>query len=76
MTFETPQSLDDAHAAPALIPSTLPTAAFSKRGCLAVGETVLVHAVQLASAKGLRVIAMARGPDKVPWSDSRGLRVI
>jgi NADPH2:quinone reductase len=72
--FPVPDSMDDVTAA--ALPVTYQTGWFGlyHRARLAEGETVLVHAgaggvgsaaIQLAKARGARVIATAGGPDKV-----------
>lgn len=72
--FAVPDSMDDVTAA--ALPVTYQTGWFGlyRRAALTEGETVLVHAgaggvgsaaIQLAKARGARVIATAGGPDKV-----------
>ena len=84
MTFETPSSLDDTEAAAFFYPFHLAHLALFERGRLQAGETVLVHAaaggvgsaaVQLAVAKGARVIATAGGPEKTALAEELGADV-
>ena len=84
MTFEAPSSLDDTEAAAFFYPFHLAHLALFERGRLQAGETVLVHAaaggvgsaaVQLAVAKGARVIATAGGPEKTALAEELGADV-
>jgi NADPH2:quinone reductase len=71
--FDAPESLDDAEAAGFLLPFHLAHLSLYRRGRLAPGETLLVHAgasgvgsaaIQLGGARGARVIATAGGDEK------------
>lgn len=71
--FEAPDGLDDAEAVAFLLPFHTAHLALFRRGRLAAGETLLVHAgasglgsaaIQLGVAQGARVIATAGGAAK------------
>jgi NADPH2:quinone reductase len=84
MTFEAPSSLDDTEAAAFFYPFHLAHLGLFERGRLQAGETVLVHAaaggvgsaaVQLAVARGARVIATAGGSEKTALTEELGADV-
>ena len=71
--FDAPDRLDDVEAAAFILPFQTSHLALFRRGRLAGGETLVVHAaasglgtagIQLGKAAGARVIAVAGGPDK------------
>jgi NADPH2:quinone reductase len=71
--FDAPAELDDAEATAFLLPFHTAHLALFRRGQLAAGETLLVHAgasglgsaaIQLGVARGAHVIATAGGPAK------------
>jgi NADPH2:quinone reductase len=79
--FEAPESLDDAEAAGFLLPFHLAHLSLFRRGRLATGETLLVHAgasgvgtaaIQLGAARGARVIATAGGDEKTRLCEELG----
>lgn len=84
MTFAMPDDMDTATAASVYMPFHVSSLALYERARLASDDTVLVHAaaggagsaaVQLACARGARVIATAGGPDKVRFATDLGADV-
>jgi NADPH2:quinone reductase len=82
--YEVPDALSDADAAGFVIPSHTAYHAVHRRGQVRAGETVLVlgaaggvpsSAVQLASAAGCRVIAVAGGAEKVAFCRELGAQI-
>lgn len=80
-TFEVPDSLDDAEGAAFMLTFHTTHLALHRRAGLRAGETLLVHAgagslgsaaVQLGVAAGARVLATARGPEKVKLCEQLG----
>ena len=80
-TFEVPEVLDDAEGAAFLLTFHTTHLALHRRARLQAGETLLVHAgagglgsaaLQLGVAAGARVIATARGPEKVKRCEELG----
>ena len=81
MTFAMPEDMDIATAAAVYMPFHVAYLALYERAHLSVDDTVLVHAaaggagsaaVQLARARGARVIATAGGPDKLQFATELG----
>lgn len=79
--WEVPDSMSDEDAAGFVIPAHTAYHAVHRRGKVQAGETVLVlgaaggvpsSAVQLCAAAGCRVIAVARGADKVDFARRLG----
>ena len=84
MLFDWPASLETVEAAAFYFPFHVAWLSLVERGRLAEGETVLVHAgaggvgsaaIQLARARGARVIATAGGPEKVAFCRELGADV-
>ncbi len=84
MTFAMPDDMDTAAAASVYMPFHVSSLALYERAHLSADDTVLVHAaaggagsaaVQLARARGARVIATAGGPDKVRFATELGADV-
>jgi NADPH2:quinone reductase len=84
MTFAMPDDMDTATAASVYMPFHVSSLALYERARLSADDTVLVHAaaggagsaaVQLACARGARVIATAGGPDKVRFATGLGADV-
>lgn len=84
MTFAMPDDMDTAAAASVYMPFHVASLALYERARLSAADTVLVHAaaggagsaaVQLACARGARVIATAGGPDKVRFVTDLGADV-
>lgn len=82
--FEAPPELDDAEAAAFFIPFHTTHLALHRRGQLAAGETLLVHAaagglgsaaLQLGVAAGARVLTTSGGPEKVAFCRELGADV-
>jgi NADPH2:quinone reductase len=83
--FDAPPDLDDAEGAAFILPYQTAHLALFRRGGLQNGETVVVHsgasglgtaAIQLASAAGARVIAVAGGLDKGAWCTAQGADLV
>jgi NADPH:quinone reductase len=83
--FDAPPSFDDADAAAFVLPFHTAHLALFRRGRLESGETVVVHsgasgvgtaAIQLAKARGARVLAVAGGRDKGAWCTRWGADVV
>jgi NADPH:quinone reductase len=83
--FDAPESFDDAEAAAFLLPFQTSHLALFRRGRLAGGETLVVHAgasglgtagIQLGKAADARVIAVAGGADKVELCRSLGADLV
>jgi NADPH2:quinone reductase len=84
MTFAMPEDMDTATAASVYMPFHVASLALYERAHLSADDTVLVHAaaggagsaaVQLARARGARVIATAGGPHKVKFVTTLGADV-
>ena len=84
MTFTMPDDMDTATAASVYMPFHVASLALYERAQISANDTVLVHAaaggagsaaVQLACARGARVIATAGGPDKVRFVTELGADV-
>jgi NADPH2:quinone reductase len=84
MTFGMPDDMDTATAASVYMPFHVASLALYERAHLSANDTVLVHAaaggagsaaVQLACARGARVIATAGGPDKLRFATELGADV-
>jgi NADPH2:quinone reductase len=84
MTFAMPDEMDTAAAASVYMPFHVSSLALYERARLSADDTVLVHAaaggagsaaVQLACARGARVIATAGGPDKLRFVTDLGADV-
>ncbi len=84
MTFAMPDDMDTAAAASVYMPFHVSSLALYERARLTADDTVLVHAaaggagsaaVQLACARGARVIATAGGPDKLRFATELGADV-
>jgi NADPH:quinone reductase len=84
MTFAMPEDMDTATAASVYMPFHVASLALDERAHLSADDTVLVHAaaggagsaaVQLARARGARVIATAGGPDKLRFATELGADV-
>ncbi len=82
--WEVPESMSDEDAAGFVIPAHTAYHAVHRRGKVAAGETVLVlgaaggvpsSAVQLCAAAGCRVIAVARGAEKVDFARKLGAEI-
>jgi len=80
-TFDVPDALDDAEGAAFMLTFHTTHLALHRRAGLRAGETLLVHsgagslgsaAVQLGVAAGARVLATARGPEKVKLCEELG----
>ena len=85
MTFAMPEDMDTATAASLYMPFHLASLALYERARLSADDTVLVHAaaggagsaaVQLARARGARVIATAGGPHKLRFATTLGADVV
>jgi NADPH2:quinone reductase len=83
--FDAPPGFDDAEATAFLLTFHTSHLALFRRGRLAAGETVVVHAaasglgtagIQLAKAAGARVIAVVGGADKAPLCTSLGADLV
>ena len=81
MTFAMPEDIDTATAAAIYMPFHVAYLALYQRAHLSADDTVLVHAaaggagsaaVQLARARGARVIATAGSPDKLKFATELG----
>ncbi len=81
MTFPMPDDMDTATAASVYMPFHVASLALYERAHLSADDTVLVHAaaggagsaaVQLARARGARVIATAGGPHKLRFATELG----
>jgi NADPH2:quinone reductase len=84
MTFAMPEDMDTAIAASVYMPFHVASLALYERAQLSADDTVLVHAaaggagsaaVQLARARGARVIATAGGPHKLKFATELGADV-
>jgi NADPH2:quinone reductase len=84
MTFAMPEDLDTATAASVYMPFHVASLALYERALLSSDDTVLVHAaaggagsaaVQLARARGARVIATAGTPQKLKFATELGAAV-
>jgi len=84
MTFAMPDDMDTATAASVYMPFHVASLALYERAQLSADDTVLVHAaaggagsaaVQLARARGARVIATAGGPHKLRFATELGADV-
>jgi NADPH2:quinone reductase len=84
MTFAMPDGMETATAASVFMPFHVASLALYERAHLSADDTVLVHAaaggagsaaVQLARARGARVIATAGGADKVKFATELGADV-
>ena len=84
MTFEMPVDMDTATAASVYMPFHVASLALYERAHLSADDTVLVHAaaggagsaaVQLARARGARVIATAGSPHKLNFATQLGADV-
>lgn len=82
--WEVPDSMSDEDAAGFVIPAHTAYHAVHRRGKVQAGETVLVlgaaggvpsSAVQLCAAAGCRVIAVARGAEKVDFARKLGAEI-
>ena len=84
MTFAMPDDMDTATAASIYMPFHVSSLALYERARVSADDTVLVHAaaggagsaaVQLACARGARVIATAGNPDKLKFATELGADV-
>ena len=84
MTFAMPNDMETATAAAVYMPFHVASLALYERAHISSDDTVLVHAaaggagsaaVQLARARGARVIATAGGPQKVQFATDLGAHV-
>jgi NADPH:quinone reductase len=85
MTFEMPDDMNTATAASIYMPFHVASLALYERARVSAADTVLVHAaaggagsaaVQLARARGARVIATAGGPQKLQFVGELGADVV
>ena len=85
MTFAMPDDMDTTTAASVYMPFHVASLALYERARISADDTVLVHAaaggagsaaVQLARARGARVIATAGGPHKVRFATDLGADVV
>lgn len=85
MVFEAPPSLEDAEAAAFFFPFHVAWLSLVERGGLRPGETALVHAaaggvgsaaVQIAHARGARVLATAGSPEKCAYAQELGAELV
>ena len=83
--FDAPVELDDAEATAFLLTFHASHLALFRRGRLAAGDTLVVHAaasglgsagIQLGRAAGARVIAVAGGPDKGAFCAAQGADLV